>query len=787
MKRKTMLSLLLLFAAFSMTAQNSSQGKEFFISFMQNGYQYYEGDNPWVENTVMVSAKRACTGTITRTCGLSGSIDFSVDDNGITFVDIPKSWAYNEDNEEIIDHKAVILTASDTVSVFISNMATYSFDASFVLPTESLGSEYIIQSDQQSISDNASHCTKETSAFLIIAVEDDTEVEIRPAVRTMTGHGAGVAYTISMSAGETYSVRSNNSSEEWRDLSGSTVFARNGKKIAVFNGNTTTRIPSNAINGRDHIFEQALPIDSWGRRFAITSSEGRKRDIVKITSSADDNFIFRDGEEIAIIGYGDSYEFDLLGEDGSCFIETSEPSIVYLYHTSWQDPYGGSLSRQGDPSMVWIPPVEQRINEVTFCTFDNEHDFAYIANHYINVVVNRMDAHKLYLDGELINGSEFQPVIGSDDFCFIRKEIAHGTHHLSCESGLIAHVYGFGEARGYAYCVGANVLTLNGKMYVDGLWSGSYRNGLYTCNSDSVTMRVVTNYAVEHVDWNFGDGLTAEGLETAHLYPHEGDYLAEAYVLGYNTLTLEPFNDTMSIAIHVGEPIFIDETYEGCDSLVILGQVFDHSIHTEFVGTSIFGCDSACFLTVNISGSSPKFEIVGSHWPIGGSEIYASENEYAIQLDNPYTEIDTVIWRVDNPHWKLESHGKGETCTLSIYTYQLEPVLLHATAINECDSIHETFSIQTSYYAVSENDGSFGFEVFPNPTKGQLTLRFDDLNGNVEILVYNTLGQKVDALSLNAKICKEMIYNLPSLCNGLYYFVLRSEGFSTVRKVILER
>ena len=97
------------------------------------------------------------------------------------------------------------------------------------------------------------------------------------------------------------------------------------------------------------------------------------------------------------------------------------------------------------------------------------------------------------------------------------------------------------------------------------------------------------------------------------------------------------------------------------------------------------------------------------------------------------------------------------------------------------------FSIQTSYYNVDENDGSLGFEVFPNPTKGQLTLRFGELNGIVEILVYNTLCQKVDAFSLDASVCKETTYNLPGFDSGLYYFVLRSEGVSAARKVMLER
>ena len=787
MKRKITLSLLLLFIIVSVGAQNSSQGKEFWISFMQNGYRYYNTySSDWVENTVMISAKRACTGVIRSTGDANNYVYFSVGNNGVTFVDIPLSWAYNEDNEEVVDRKAVVLTASDTVSVFISNVAVYSFDASFVLPVESLGSEYFIQSDQQSKSDNYNCQQKETSSFLIVAVEDDTEVEITPSVKTLKGHGAGVPFVVSMSAGQTYFVRSNNDSE-WRDLSGSTIFARNGRKLAVFNGNTLTRIPENASNGRDHIFEQAMPVDSWGRRFVVTSSVGRPRDIVKVTSSADDNIIYRDGEEIAIIGYGDSYEFELLANEGSCYIETSEPSIVYLYHTSWEDPFNPSVWRQGDPSMVWIPPIEQRIKEVTFCTFDSEHEFAFIAHHYINIVVHQSDVAKVFFDGELLDSAGFQPVVGSNDFCFMRKEITKGMHHLFCESGLIAHVYGFGEARGYAYCVGANVLTLSGKLYVNGLWSGSYRDGLYMCHDDEVSMHVVTNYAVEQVDWTFDDGQTAQGLEVSHLYAHAGDYLAVAHVTGFNTLTLEPIEDTLSIVVHVGEPYLFDEVYVGCDSIEAFGQVYDHSMHYEYHGTSIYGCDSTVYMKVDIIGNTPQMEICGNHWPIGGSELYASENEYFIRLDNPETIVDTVIWYVDNPHWKLEPHGNGETCTLLIYTYLLEPVMLHATAINGCDSIHHEFFVQTSYYDVDDHTETGRFEVFPNPTHGQLTLYFDEWEGCVEVSIYNTVGQKVDRFALDADVCKEMTYSMPNLSNGLYYFVLKGETMAATRKVMLQR
>ena len=784
MKRLLILWMLLA-AGLSAMAQSSSQGKEFWFSFMQNGYKYYNSANPeWVELTVMISAKRACSGTIRRANDPNERIPFSVGCDAAIFVDIPEEWAYNEGNEEEIDNKAIVLTATDTVSVFISNVANYSFDASFVLPVESLGAEYIIQTDKQSISDSYQHYQKETSSFLIVAVEDNTEVEITPSVATLKGHGAGVPYRVSLSAGQTYFVRSSNSSE-WRDLSGTTIFSFDGRKIAVFNGNTATRIPGESRNGRDHIFEQALPVDSWGKQFVVTSSCNRARDMVKITSSADDNIIYRDGEEIAIIGYADSYEFELLAEEGSCYIETSEPSVVYLYHTSWEDPFEPSGSRLGDPSMVWIPPIEQRISDITFCMFDNELEFAAITHQYVNIVVHRLNTHSVYLDGEQIAPSEFQCVHGSNDFSFVRKAVEKGTHHLSCESGLTAHVYGFGQAIGYAYCVGANVLTLTGKLYVNGLWSGSYRDGLYMCNDDDVRMRVVANYAVEQVDWTFDDGQTAQGVETSHKYEQGGDYVALAHVTGVNTITLEPVDDTMSFVFHVGEPYIFDENIVACDSVEVLGQVYYESFQYESIGTSIYGCDSSYFVRVTILGVMPTFEILGNHWPIGGSETYISESEYAVEFDNALAVVDTVIWQVDCENWELEPHGKGETCTLSIHSFLLEPVMLRATVINGCSTLTKEFFIQTTYFDVEENDDNEWFTIAPNPNSGDFILHFGSEQGQVEVSIYDVQGRRV--ASQSGRAADGCHWNLEGLPSGIYFVKAVSDGKSLVRKVMISR
>ena len=185
--------ILLIFMFFSAglmaTAQNSTQGKEFWFSFMQNGYKKNNGT--WVETQVMISAKRACSGTVTNP-RTSWSQPFTVGDESVVVLHIPERQGYNENNEGIPSDFGLLLTATDTVSVYTANCATYSFDATFVLPTESLGSNYIVQSDSQSKT-NSTFSDQETGAFLIVATEDNTIVDINPSVTTIDGHSAGIS------------------------------------------------------------------------------------------------------------------------------------------------------------------------------------------------------------------------------------------------------------------------------------------------------------------------------------------------------------------------------------------------------------------------------------------------------------------------------------------------------------------------------------------------------------------------------------------------------------------
>lgn len=522
---KSVLALLLLFLGSlpALMAQNTStQGKEFWLSFMHNGFRDHT-EGGWVINQVLISAKRDCSGTVSNP--LTGwSREFTVRANNITTIEIPEEQGYhNSAQHEVIMEKGIKVQSTDTISVYCTNIAHVSFDASFVLPIESLGDEYIIQSYDQSISSGANYyaSNNETSAFVIIATEDNTDIEITPTVATLGGHPANQPFTITMNAGETYHVRSlrMNSWNENRDLSGTRILASDCKKIAVFNGNTLTCIPTDQGNGFDHVFEQAMPLRSWGKNFVVTSSRNRNRDFIKITSSANINSITLNGEPLTMLGAGESYTFPLLESEGSCYLQATQPSAVYLYNNSSYDQnHAGGL---GDPSMVWIAPVEQRINDVTFSTFD--HDNINIETHSVNIIVNTEDITNVYFDDQQISPLLFSRVNGSDDYCFTRRDITHGVHRITCENGFNAHVYGFGNAKGYAYLVGSNAINLSSSLTLNDEPVLPNESFSY-CSDMPITFHAEVNLPNYELLWDFGDGTTSTQNPVTHTYSESRVY-----------------------------------------------------------------------------------------------------------------------------------------------------------------------------------------------------------------------------------------------------------------------
>lgn len=621
----------------TVTAQEvTTEGTEFWVSFMGNGFEHNDyGGSPYLITQLLISAKQDCSGTITNPNDPSWSYDFSVSANNITFIDIPRSQGYVELNEYTTPvNKGLFIQSTAPISVFCANAARYSFDASYVLPTQALADDYIIQSykPQNSIlpDDN-------TSAFLIIATEEgETLVDITPKTKTLDNRPANEEFTISLQQGQVYQVRSNNSWDSSRDLSGSRVTARDCKKIAIFNGDNLTSVPSHE-DEYDCIFEQAMPIKAWGKKFVATASMGRQEnDRIIITSAYDDNEIIINGQPIFTLNTGQSEQIELLS--ASCFIEAMHSCAVYLYNHSTE---GNFINRIGAPSMVWIAPIEQRINSLTFSTFnDNMPGHVNVNNHYVNIIIKSEDSGNVTFDDELIDPLLFEDVIGTNEYKFCRKSISHGVHSLSCPNGFNAHVYGFGEATGYAYMAGSKATDLTTKVFIDGveILEG---DTVANCSLDPIAFSAEINANYDEVTWDFGDGTPHNhDANIEHTYESNGLYAVSLNVLINGTACQASSEQT----IH----FYIDSSIESPDEYfeeICQGELYDaHDLepfiaeHDTIISSEIIDCRG---LIVNLTVHPRVFDTIFDTICFKGPGIY-EDYGFHLEYDAPNHYEDQI-------------------------------------------------------------------------------------------------------------------------------------------------
>ena len=811
--KQSKFTILIFAVLFSLTSASfaqstSTQGKEFWVSFITNGFKLHPTSNGWLRVQLIVSAQRDCEGIIINPNTGWGQ-SFSVEANNIFSIDLPEEHAYFEDYqyEQIMDIGLQIIT-TDIVSVYCANIAVYSYDASFVLPTSSLADDYIITTYEQSSTINL----HSTSAFVIVATEDNTTIDITPSVTTLGGQPAFQEFSITLNKGQAYQVRSTKYGDN-RDLSGTRVTARDCKKIAVFNGNNLTQIPEGIGNDLDCVFEQAMPLQSWGKKFVVTSSLDRNEDYIKITSSADNNVIRKNGAHLCTLNANESYTFKLNSSEKSCYLEASYRSAVYLFNSSSNN----SSSEDGAPSMVWIAPIEQRINEITFSTFNYDSEYeTHIDDHYVNIIVDSHYVDQVYLDNVLLPPGHFKPVTGNTQFSFARKNINHGVHHLSCPNGFNAHVYGFGKSRGYAYMAGSNTANLSSTTVVNNTTIRP-NDTIGNCDLEPLTFFADINLSNYNLHWEFGDGTTSTDNPAIHNYNERDLYEVRLFITTEEApcyMSTNPNTSTYTIYVdsrrdpdmNYSDEVCAGELYSSygfnnvritrdtlltreqpglinhrckshvnvaitciplndttitesghCDFFEWNGNLYNASgLYTDTIPNDE-GCPTVHHLDLELDYTPSPTDIYSAdtantapHWVVTTTDFEIQGYEFMLKDNNPACHWDSVVWRFeDDIPWELEPLGDhGSHCKVYVLHLLEDTVWLNARVYNDCfpDGIERRFWLVSSFYGIEDgpSTGSGTFSVAPNPNNGQMQLNFENLYGKIDLKVFDMTGRLVD-------------------------------------------
>ena len=425
-----------------------NRGTEFIIAFMDNWPENIQDVEVFITTavqqavTVHVSAPRypaISNETFTVT---AGNVEKKIYDK---FIRVQGSVAETT--------KAMYITASDEIVVFVNNKERFSADAYLALPTDILAQEYFAVSHSPS---------KYAPQFMVIGVFDNTAVTItvRGGINWNGNRADGTTIHETINKFDTYQFQANNNtaSNTFNDLSGSRIVA--DKSIAVISGNRRTTVGDGTSS--DHLAEMLPSVNRWGTTFITVSIPLRTiGDVFRFVAANDSTTVTFDGDCAHISSFtldSGGVKTQNISSQTNCLI-TSTKAIMVVQIVQSQI----SSSETSDPAMIYIPPVNQYAADYTFSTplYETATNVPYY--NYFMFIVKTADKDGLRLDGNLPDLSNSTVVQGTEytgGYFFV----ASGTHtvnHIDPTKVFCGFLYGKERFETYALPIGMRMGKIN--------------------------------------------------------------------------------------------------------------------------------------------------------------------------------------------------------------------------------------------------------------------------------------------------------------------------------------
>ena len=361
----------------------------------------------------------------------------------------------------------------------------------------------------------------------------------------------------------------------------------------------------------------------------------------------------------------------------------------------------------------------------------------------------------------------------------------------ACDSTFVLNLTLGHDFYGDTTAVACNAFTWHGASYTE---SGDYPYELQTpqgCDS-IVTLHLTIGQELIHPTEEeviCGNSFTWHG----HSYSHNGIY--------YDTITdVAGCNEiyVLDLSFEEGFSTRLNDTV--CDRYPwpsSTGGFLTESGHYTYEGHTHNGCDSIVDLTLTLIHSpNPVVECISSgiespHYPVTATEFNVTPYIYrAIDPLSDFTWVDSLCkWSISKPSWRIIPSDDNRTCTVYPMDWVEDTVWLTFKAVSPCsrEDNKVSFWLKPSFYGIDEQEAARRiFDIIPNPNNGDMELRFENMEGKVEVKVYDMMGILVDSfVTYNNKEPKAIQYNLSGR-GGIYFFVANGDKGTVVKKVIVK-
>lgn len=436
-----------------LTAQQV-EGKDFWFTFPEN----YSNDS-YSQNIITIVSVTGATGTLIFPKPIPVSFPFSVRPGGYTSISLPiRSNTYYDGT---IEQNGFHIISDNSITVYANNYRPASIDGETLLPTNQLGTDYVVMS----------RIERKNSVFLaratLVATEDNTVATITSSALTTNNNPPGVPWNVTLNAGETYTFagKAGISNIGYDSLSGTHITAT---KPLVVIGHSATSMGCGTIDG---YMTEMLPTTAWGNRFI--TAQAVRRDVYKTTSMTDyvEVVAGQTGAVVTFTNAGAAPIIKSLGPYGAALIKNpqvsaSDPGEANFIITS-TNPIQVTQWMQGgyfcdnvydtDPEATFIYPEKTWMNNYILGCFENSTTIRSGLAILINDTGSVSPLPAFLLDGSPLSAGGWNTIAGSS-YKFKRVPITAGAHRLenTMKVPFGFYQYTLGDAESYMVQGGAS-------------------------------------------------------------------------------------------------------------------------------------------------------------------------------------------------------------------------------------------------------------------------------------------------------------------------------------------
>ncbi|MDR0824454.1 MAG: Ig-like domain-containing protein [Prevotella sp.] len=475
MKKYIFLILFFIVGISSLFAQKqTTEGTDFWLAFGQNRTQSA------TSTTLELQIKIVATKKDTITLYFTDSAIPSAKKTQTVYMNAGAVYTKNLDTDEKAavysyagmlttkqtSYKSLHITSKSPVSVYALNQHTATSEAANVLPVTALGTDYYHLGYKNGTASYAN------DGLLIVATASGT-----------TNIYDGATTVASLTQGQVLYWAAGNAALEGKRFT-------SDKKIAYFTSHQCAQVPYGATNA-DMLFEQMMPVSSWGTRFIVPiTTQNTAR--IKVIASEDGTTITQSSGSIVsgalTLSKGGIVE---LSTTSACYITSNKPVAVCAYMTS----LNSSGIGYGGPSEVWIPPMEQMVEKITIAPFFLIGGSSNISNHYALIITPTANkGNTKYAVGagaaQFLSGGSWTDLSGYSVYSLPLNDAGYTFENTS---GLIVLVYGIGSAESYYYLAGSAAYNIANGFYVNDIYYPDVE-GMAFCDGN-VRFKTVRDYS----------------------------------------------------------------------------------------------------------------------------------------------------------------------------------------------------------------------------------------------------------------------------------------------------